>query len=104
MQSMQAMPPERMLRLLKKAARLAGSQLDIERMETYRAMAAELERLMRENDELKKHPDTERLDWLSDPANKIGNVILPGWCSDEYNSLRDAIDAAMQEQAAEAKE
>ena len=62
MQSMQAMPPERMLRLLKKAARLAGSQLDIERMETYRAMAVELERLMRENDELKKHHDTERLD------------------------------------------
>ncbi|MFC2611787.1 MAG: hypothetical protein ACFNX9_00040 [Eikenella corrodens] len=54
--------------------------------------------------ELIPHPDTERLDWLADPANKIGNVILPGWCSDEYNSLRDAIDAAMQEQAAEAKE
>ena len=49
------------------------------------------------------HPDTERIDWLADPANKIGNVILPGWCSDEYNSLRDAIDAAMQEQAAEAE-
>ena len=49
------------------------------------------------------HHDTERIDWLADPANKIGNVILPGWCSDEYNSLRDAIDAAMQEQAAEAK-
>ena len=53
--------------------------------------------------ELIPHPDTERLDWLADPANKIGNVILPGWCSDEYNSLRDAIDAAMQEQAAEAE-
>lgn len=50
-----------------------------------------------------RHPDTERIDWLADPANKIGNVILPGWCSDEYNSLRDAIDAAMQEQAAEAE-
>ena len=47
--------------------------------------------------------DTARLDWLADPANKIGNVILPGWCSDEYNSLRDAIDAAMQEQTAEAE-
>ena len=47
--------------------------------------------------------DTARIDWLADPANKIGNVILPGWCSDEYNSLRDAIDAAMQEQAAEAE-
>jgi len=50
------------------------------------------------------HPDTVRLDWLADPANKISSVILPGWCSDEYNSLRDAIDAAMQAQAAEAKE
>lgn len=49
------------------------------------------------------HPDTVRLDWLADPANEIGSVILPGWCSDEYNSLRDAIDAAMQEQAAEAE-
>ena len=48
--------------------------------------------------------DTKRLDWLADPANKISSVILPGWCSDEYDSLRDAIDAAMQAQAAEAKE
>ena len=48
--------------------------------------------------------DTERLDWLADPTNEIGSVILPGWCSDEYDSLRDAIDAAMQAQAAEAKE
>ena len=50
------------------------------------------------------HPDTERLDWLADPTNEIGKVMLPGWCSDEYDSLRDAIDAAMQEQAAEAEE
>lgn len=48
--------------------------------------------------------DTKRLDWLADPENTIGKVMLPGWCSDEYDSLRDAIDAAMQEQAAEAKE
>ena len=48
--------------------------------------------------------DTERLDWLADPANEIGKVMLPGWCSDEYDSLRDAIDAAMQAQAAEAEE
>ena len=50
------------------------------------------------------HPDTERLDWLADPENTIGKVMLPGWCSGEYDSLRDAIDAAMQEQAAEAEE
>ena len=54
--------------------------------------------------ELIPHPDTERLDWLADPENTIGKVMLPGWCSDEYDSLRDAIDAAMQEQAAEAEE
>ena len=54
--------------------------------------------------ELVPHPDTERLDWLADPENTISKVMLPGWCSDEYDSLRDAIDAAIQEQAAEAKE
>lgn len=48
------------------------------------------------------HPDTVRLDWLADPANEISKVMLPGWCSDEYNSLRDAIDAAMRIQVTEA--
>lgn len=52
--------------------------------------------------ELIPHPDTIRLDWLADPANEISKVMLPGWCSDEYNSLRDAIDAAMRIQATEA--
>lgn len=98
MQSMQAMPPKRMLRLLKKAARLAGSQLDIERMETYRAMAAELERLMRENDELKKHPDTARLDWLA--AQDDIDITLGNAINLKLPDLRTAIDTAMQ--AAEA--
>ena len=48
------------------------------------------------------HPDTVRLDWLANPENTISKVMLPGWCSDEYDSLRDAIDAAMRVQAAEA--
>lgn len=49
------------------------------------------------------HPDTVRLDWLADPANKIGNVILPTECVERHlDSLRDAIDAAMQIQAPEA--
>ena len=52
---------------------------------------------------LKSLADTKRLDWLADPENTIGKVMLPGWCSDEYDSLRDAIDAAMQAQAAEAE-
>lgn len=41
--------------------------------------------------------DTKRLDWLADPENTIGKVMLTGWCSDEYDSLRDAIDAAIKE-------
>ena len=49
------------------------------------------------------HPDTVRLDWLADPANKIGSVILPTECVEQHlDSMRDAIDAAMQIQAAEA--
>ena len=47
--------------------------------------------------ELIPHPDTVRLDWLADPANKIGSVILPTECVERHlDSLRDAIDAAMQ--------
>ena len=43
------------------------------------------------------HPDTVRLDWLADPANKIGSVLLPTECVDQHlDSLRDAIDAAMR--------
>lgn len=49
------------------------------------------------------HPDTARLDWLADPANKIGSVILPTECVEQHlDSMRDAIDAAMRIQAAEA--
>ena len=52
--------------------------------------------------EIIPHPDTSRLDWLADPANKIGNVILPTECVEQHlDSLRDAIDAAMQMQATE---
>ncbi len=43
------------------------------------------------------HPDTVRLDWLADPANEISNVLLPTECVEQHlDSLRDAIDAAMQ--------
>lgn len=49
------------------------------------------------------HPDTVRLDWLADPANEISNVLLPTECVEQHlDSLRDAIDAAMQMQATEA--
>ena len=47
--------------------------------------------------ELIPHPDTARLDWLADHANKIGSVLLPTECVEQHlDSLRDAIDAVMQ--------
>lgn len=53
--------------------------------------------------ELIPHPDTKRLDWLADPANKIGNVALPTECVERHlDSMRDAIDAAMRIQVTEA--
>lgn len=45
------------------------------------------------------YPDTARLDWLI----KTKHAILPGWCGDVYAESREEIDAAMQEQAAEAE-
>ena len=49
------------------------------------------------------HPDTVRLDWLADRDNHIGNVQLPAECVEQHlDSMRDAIDAAMRIQAAEA--
>ena len=49
------------------------------------------------------HPDTERLDWLEYPENKIDISILCDQCEKNGLSLRDAIDCAMQAQAAEAE-
>ena len=50
---MPAMPPEQMLRMLKKAARIAGSQLRVEQKKMYQAMAATTEQMMHEIAELK---------------------------------------------------
>ena len=47
------------------------------------------------------HPDTVRLDWLEDPENKIDISILCDQCEKNGLSLRDAIDCAMEAQAAE---
>ena len=63
-----------------------------------------------EADTLETHPsidqgraDTARLDWLADPVNKIGSVMLPTECVEQHlDSMRDAIDAAMRIQATEA--
>ena len=55
--------------------------------------------------ELIPHPDTVRLDWLADlsnPANPIARVVpIEIYLGKRLNGLRDAIDAAMQIQAAE---
>ena len=41
--------------------------------------------------------DAERLDWLADPNNSIGNVQLPTKCvTENLHCLRAAIDAAME--------
>lgn len=57
-----------------------------------RDLAAEVVRL---------RADAARLDWLSDPSQSIGNVILPTECVTlNLHSLRAAIDAAMMLAAA----
>lgn len=45
--------------------------------------------------------DKKRLDWLADPENKIGNVMLPQECIEAglIDGLRGAIDEAMKLQA-----
>jgi hypothetical protein len=41
--------------------------------------------------------DRDRLDWLADPKNTIGNVTLPRQhIMDHPDSMRAAIDAAME--------
>ena len=41
--------------------------------------------------------DKERLNWLANPENNIGNVQLPRACVERNpHSLRDAIDDAME--------
>jgi hypothetical protein len=55
-----------------------------------------LTRLERENAELRA--DKARLDWLADPKNTIGNVMLPReYIMNNLDCMRSAIDAAMKE-------
>lgn len=50
--------------------------------------------------EIIKHEDTVRLDWLANKHNKTGSVLLPRECVEKHlDSMRDAIDMAMQLQA-----
>lgn len=60
---------------------------------------AQEKRMIATDMELVPHPDTERLDWLADRDNHIGNVQLPAECvACNLHSLRDAIDMAMRMQ------
>lgn len=67
-----------------------------------RYKASELEKLLSEGigvmqDELKElRKDKERLDWLADPDNSVGSVMLPKYIvENNVHSLRDGIDQAM---------
>ena len=72
---------------LEEACREHGQGFMIETGEVL-ALLAERAELLR---------DAERLDWLADPSNTIGNVQLPTECVlQNVHSLRAAIDAAMQ--------
>lgn len=64
---------------------------------------AEPELVGSEDLEYVPHPDTVRLDWLEDYENKIDISILCEQCEENGYNLRNAIDAAMQIQAAEAE-
>lgn len=47
---------------------------------------------------LRLRADSRRLDWLADPANKLGQVLLPRRCIEENpDSMRAAIDMAMEQ-------
>lgn len=63
--------------------------------DTLRDAASEIERMREWSAELVA--DKSRLDWLSDPDNKIGNVQLPTMCvMNNMSSLRGAIDESMR--------
>ena len=54
--------------------------------------------LQRENADLRK--DKARIDWLADPAQNIGDLILPRDIVERnLHSMRAAIDEAMEMQA-----
>ena len=83
-----------------KALEAERDQLHAEVMEQARLLGMSGERelsLRAEIDRLRK--DADRMDWLADPANTIGNVQLPRECVEQnLHSLRDAIDAARKQQ------
>lgn len=60
-----------------------------------RGLLKEIEAIRAKLAEAKK--DSARLDWLADPKNTVGNVVLPReYIMDNLDSMRAAIDAAME--------
>ena len=47
-------------------------------------------------DDQRAKTDSNRIDWLADPNNRIGQILLPTECVERNpGNLRDAIDEAM---------
>lgn len=80
--------------------KLIGSLYSSEKMEAYaiaRVREALEQAVLQSPELLALRQDKERLDWLADPENSIGNVQLPIDCvKNNLHSLRGAIDEAME--------
>jgi hypothetical protein len=76
-------------------------QLELELAESKREIE-QFEKALLDEDRRKLEQDKTRLDWLSDPANTTGNVLLPSAIVERnLDSLRNAIDEAMAQDAQE---
>lgn len=94
--------PEQVDSLLEGVLRASGSSLSNYTMrmgvEQMRGAIRAIEQAVLQSSEVQAwRRDAERLDWLSDPENNIGNVQLPIDCvKNNLHSLRGAIDEAME--------
>lgn len=72
----------------------------LESIDCMEILIEELERTIATDQLVKANAKTDkkRLDWLGDPENKIGNVMLPTECIEAglIDGLRGAIDEAMK--------
>lgn len=72
--------------------------LQMEAADTIEAQARDLAAALEQVAALQE--DADRVDWLADPANEIGEVRLPTDCVlQNLGSLRDAIDSARKEKS-----